>query len=589
VSHAFFLVAGLLFGLASQGGYWSYGMLFGTVSLVIGWLNRHTNHIANSPRTATLRALVTPAEEKPVESSPRFLDPNAPPDEAKEMQGTASHRKFRMEVETELDQDLFQSAHILRTLLPQAHSVLVFFLGARANTLQLRVSDSILPAGIIPYGVVEENQGLVGRLLKQETRRLLEGDAGGTKLYYYKVDVAIQSVAAVPILLNGRIHGALVVDSLEQNAFSEVTVDLLAQAAHVIASLSYQTSMNFLHQWQREQYKELFEYQKKFLHNMSIEDIYKSIRSYVKENIPYDRLMILATDEKDEKQAWVRLADGLDAEFLEHKALTLDGRGLLSICFLKSIELQRTLTPSDQVWRISQDERINPNFRCLIAIPVATDPHEPVRMVVSLESCRLDRYNDHHRELLRNICNAAGFAYARVKAYEERENQAFRDGLTGLPNHRAFQERLRSEMLRTKRISSQLGIVMCDVDKFKNVNDTYGHPVGDLVLKEVAGIIAKTIRADIDQVARYGGEEFVVMLIEATEDIVHDTAERIRRAIEEREIDIQRGGSPLRVTISLGYAMFPRDSEDVKEVLKKADKALYKAKESGRNRVVGYH
>ena len=166
--------------------------------------------------------------------------------------------------------------------------------------------------------------------------------------------------------------------------------------------------------------------------------------------------------------------------------------------------------------------------------------------------------------------------------------QATRDPLTGLPNRRDFDENLERETMRAKRLGKQVGVIMTDVDKFKAFNDTYGHEIGDEVLKTVARILAKSVRSDLDRVARFGGEEFIALITEADEEIVRTTAERIRTAVEAEKIDAGLA-EPLHVTLSLGYALYPKDSEDLVDLVDKADKALYSAKENGRNRAVGYH
>jgi diguanylate cyclase (GGDEF)-like protein len=128
---------------------------------------------------------------------------------------------------------------------------------------------------------------------------------------------------------------------------------------------------------------------------------------------------------------------------------------------------------------------------------------------------------------------------------------------------------------------------MMDIDFFKKVNDTYGHPMGDQVLKEVARIIGANIRAGVDILARYGGEEFVCMLADTDRTRAGETAERIRTSVSEKVFE--SGATRFQVTLSIGGAIFPLDSRHGREVLEKADKALYHAKETGRNRLVFYN
>jgi diguanylate cyclase (GGDEF)-like protein len=159
------------------------------------------------------------------------------------------------------------------------------------------------------------------------------------------------------------------------------------------------------------------------------------------------------------------------------------------------------------------------------------------------------------------------------------------DGLTGLTNHRTFQERLSDLVARSARHGHKAAILLCDVDHFKKVNDTYGHPIGDEVLRRVARVLLEAVRK-IDIPARYGGEEFAVVL-EATDlDGAVRLAERIRTDVGALEIESDKGS--LTVTMSIGVATFPEDAKDEAMLIEHADHALYHAKQTGRNKVVSY-
>jgi diguanylate cyclase (GGDEF)-like protein len=158
------------------------------------------------------------------------------------------------------------------------------------------------------------------------------------------------------------------------------------------------------------------------------------------------------------------------------------------------------------------------------------------------------------------------------------------DGLTELYNHRHVHELLHEEFERSRRSGEPLGVAMIDLDRFKQVNDTYGHPTGDVILYETARILRDTAR-EIDMVGRYGGEEFIAILPNTSEDDAARFAERVRRAVEGHVYRDE--ASEIRMTCSSGAASFPREGvESPESLLKEADSALYAAKESGRNRVV---
>ncbi|MGQ9630605.1 MAG: sensor domain-containing diguanylate cyclase [bacterium] len=204
--------------------------------------------------------------------------------------------------------------------------------------------------------------------------------------------------------------------------------------------------------------------------------------------------------------------------------------------------------------------------------------------------------SDYTRRELRLLALAAGrtaTAIDNALLFKRMEQLSITDGLTGLYIHRYFQEFLDEEIRRIKGVSQRPGdrrqrrysgndkfsLIMIDIDNFKSVNDTYGHMEGDVVLINVARILKSNVR-DVDVVARYGGEEFAIIVPQVDVRGAAVLAERIRRAVESNEwID------NIPLTISLGVATFPDDAQSRDELIEKADRALYKAKRAGRNRV----
>ena len=177
----------------------------------------------------------------------------------------------------------------------------------------------------------------------------------------------------------------------------------------------------------------------------------------------------------------------------------------------------------------------------------------------------------------------AGDALLRAQLFEATERLATTDGLTGLVNHRTFQERLERRLAEARRYGKKLSLLLTDVDHFKAVNDTYGHPAGDQVLKGVARILQTEARVT-DVAARYGGEEFALVMPETDLEGALRTAERIREAVS--EATFATGNGDLRVTISIGVAAFPGDGEAKAALVEVADGGLYHAKRHGRNQTV---
>jgi diguanylate cyclase (GGDEF)-like protein len=171
-------------------------------------------------------------------------------------------------------------------------------------------------------------------------------------------------------------------------------------------------------------------------------------------------------------------------------------------------------------------------------------------------------------------------AILRAQLFEQMERMATTDGLTGLLNHRAFQTRAEEVLAQAKRYGRKCSIILGDIDHFKAVNDTHGHPTGDVVLKGVALLLTQQAR-DSDVVARYGGEEFAIIMPETDGAGAKAIAERIREAVMRQAFKVDSG--QIRVTISLGIATFIDDGADKQAWIDAADQALYHAKRRGRN------
>jgi diguanylate cyclase (GGDEF)-like protein/PAS domain S-box-containing protein len=177
-----------------------------------------------------------------------------------------------------------------------------------------------------------------------------------------------------------------------------------------------------------------------------------------------------------------------------------------------------------------------------------------------------------------------GLSVANIRLREALRDQSIRDPLTGLYNRRYLEEMMERETRRAVRGEQGLGVLMLDLDHFKNFNDTYGHDAGDTVLRETAAFLLKSVRAE-DIVCRFGGEEFIVILPAADLKVTQARAERIRSKLRELPV-LHQGRSLGMVTVSVGVAELPQHGTSAKELIEAADAALYRAKREGRDRVM---
>lgn len=198
-----------------------------------------------------------------------------------------------------------------------------------------------------------------------------------------------------------------------------------------------------------------------------------------------------------------------------------------------------------------------------------------------------DAYEERELQQITILANIVSVAVNNASLYKDVEQLSYTDGMTDLHNFRYFELRLKEEVIRHARTNIGLSLLILDVDYFKNYNDTLGHQAGDEVLRKVGKILKETAREN-DIVARYGGEEFAIILPAVDWEGALVLAERIRARIEEskfKDEHVQPGG---KLTVSIGEASLPHDSEKYEDLIRKADIALYQAKKLGRNQVQSY-
>ena len=594
-----FVVAGFLLGLSLQGGMFLFLIPFAGVAAALGYMN-----LPRVPggKTATLPVVgsavratgITPAVTPELKNS--FGDSDA---DYNEPGSTLRVNQVWARADADVKKAFGDMLEGLKRIVPNVHSLVVFSPLNSMKEWGIRAYACSNPEAKIATDVkITENTGLISQLFRPDVNRLLEGDLpGGKPLLYYIDNPMIKSVVAVPMLDRGKNRvGAVVMDSLYPSAFNQHTAQALTYIASTLYTLYFKSFVSAKNYIEQQQFSVLYHYQHQFFKNMSVKEIYRQISEYVKGNIPFDRMMILALDRQNdynlhqERTGRVVSCYGIDADQFENKTFTLSDKGLAILALYHNRPVERTFNQSAfnaYIPRIDSQEKKNMDIRQLFVMPVPSDATaEQAELAICLESRRSDRYSEHEMNLLKAFAGVAGFAYARACQVERDKDLATRDGLTGLINHRTLHENLRTEKIRADRQKYNIGVLMMDIDHFKNVNDTYGHPIGDVVIKGIAGAISGEIRKEIDVIAR-GGEEFVVGLVDTTPEGMIETAERIRQAVMKLVFDVHQQ-DPLRVTVSIGAFLVTPDFHDMKKAVNYADQALYKAKEGGRNQVIQY-
>ncbi|HLD14675.1 MAG TPA: diguanylate cyclase [Burkholderiales bacterium] len=227
---------------------------------------------------------------------------------------------------------------------------------------------------------------------------------------------------------------------------------------------------------------------------------------------------------------------------------------------------------------LTRDEGI----KCFICLPLTSHAHHLGVIYVYRDD--RDMFESSEIELLTTFARLAAETIESARLRERLAGEARTDVLTGLYNRREFEQRLAEEHARAKRYNKPYVFMMLDIDHFKQVNDVHGHAAGDIVLKTLAEVLRKQLR-DADIPARYGGEEFAVIFPEINDTAAKQVAERMRRAIAAMSFRLP-DGREINMTVSIGMSSHPKDADTPREVVDRADRALYAAKEAGRNRVV---
>lgn len=603
ISNFLFALGGLFIGASVLGGTWLLLILLGFAAITLGILMTGSNKVQEPPPTiitrnptqritaATTAATIMRPQPQGTATQPaiKFFDANEQPNEPL---GQLRMDQVWASTDATLFKTITSELNSIIRLVPKVNTAAFLMYVDVDNFYLLRAASGDGASKLTKNAHIEAGSGLLSRFFQPDVNRILEGDlAGSQNLQIYDEQVPVKSLVAVPIFDGNRRQGILMLDSLSPNAFSTEIAESLTLIAQTLQMLCFKSYMSAKNHIEQQQYSVLYNYQRRFFQSMSVKDIFQQVGQYIKDYIHYDRMMLLALDAHDENRGSVIMSDGADADFFNNYEFSLSDKGLFPMAMQKNRPIERffTPTPNGYVIRFKEGEQKNIDLRYLFILPASLSQSDTAvaNFAIVLETYSPKHYSEHEKSLLKAITGTACFALERVLQVEKDRNLATRDGLTGLINHRTMHEKLRQEKLRAERQKINIGVLMMDIDHFKSVNDTYGHPAGDEIIKGIARTICSEVRTEIDIVARYGGEEFVVGLIDTTPEGLVDTAERIRKAVERTPFDIKQA-KPLNVTVSIGAYLVSPDDREMKRAIDHADKALYKSKTGGRNRVTEY-
>jgi len=285
--------------------------------------------------------------------------------------------------------------------------------------------------------------------------------------------------------------------------------------------------------------------------------------------VPFDTCVVYVYDEL-KGYATSTHAVGKNAEALRERSIA-PGEGVTGFALANRRPVNQIHPSLDFV---GVELEPSSEYRSMVALPLNKD--DVLLGALSVYSLDLSEYTDDHLRLLETVTRLASDALANALHHAKAESNALTDPLTGLPNARCIQVRFDAEVSRVRRTGQPFQVVMLDLDHFKQVNDTFGHKVGDKMLREVANIIHAQLR-EYDFLARYAGDEFVAILQDLSSPQVTELTERIETAVSKFSLHV-RGERRAQVGISLGAATFGQDGETLDQLLIAADQAMYSAK-----------
>ncbi len=469
-----------------------------------------------------------------------------------------------------------------------ADTCAVYLLSADDQRLLLRecraATDSV--AAEVPAG-----EGALGGAVRRGAPVRLHGEVRAAS--YHLDGRRLGALLAVPLLdrRGGHVRGVLVADRFEARPFTDEEERLLVTlAGEIQRAVASERIMEDLKQTrdEKERFFQAIERLNRATKLDEVTEVSIEVARALVEGIDFGAVTLVEHDGGSARHRVARAwsAAGGTSPVLDGLAFGDDAGSLVASAVRLQASLPGTGLEVAKAVVFDAATRLK-GLASIKVVPLRAQPlraeDPPVLGTLVLGSRRPDAFTADRVRQLEVLALQAAETIQRARLFDATERMATTDGLTGLLNHRTFQGRLDEHLLAAQRYGRTLSLILCDIDHFKSVNDTYGHPAGDQVLRGVARVLAREARTT-DLVARYGGEEFAVVMPETDGAGAMVIAERIRERIA--QVVTQTSQGPLQVTMSLGVATSPEDGQRKAELIGRADASLYHAKRHGRNRSV---
>ncbi|MCL2822431.1 MAG: sensor domain-containing diguanylate cyclase [Polyangiaceae bacterium] len=484
-----------------------------------------------------------------------------------------ANRLARSSVE-EIHQAVLFALELLRRSLGLNTSMLLWLSETGSH---LRISELSTDSERVLDGPFSTGSGVFGAVAAERRIVALSGLKSSYSIPYYSGPCPVRALAAVPVLESDQLRGILVVDRVDNSAFSEIEQELLTVATrYLVRAIQNERVFVQIERSKVEQGK-LYRAAQALGAAMTERDVVDASVRSAREIASFDFAAVTLYDEAKQLHV-IRAVSGDSADELvgakfEHNA------GLVSMVVQNQHPLPYRGQYDTERQIVFSRKLSPPAMSSILVLPLLV--HDRPLGTLVLGSKRVGALGDAVRPTLEVLASHVAVSFAGARLMKRLEELATRDGLTGLLNKRALLDTSRDKLAAAKRFSRKLSVLVVDIDFFKKVNDTYGHDQGDVVLKGLGAILRK-VKRTTDAVARFGGEEFVIMCEETDQHGAMLFAERIREELQRSTFPTAKG--ELSVTCSIGVATYPEAGSDWETLFKAADQALYASKESGRNR-----